>query len=283
MSDLLTKISIVIPSYNQGSYLEDAIKSIIQQQYHNVEIIVMDGGSNDNSVEVIKRYEPYITYWQSQKDKGQSNAINEGLKRATGDFVTWLNSDDVLLEGTLHAVNMAIRRNPQINWFLGNVLWMNKYGRIIKVGKVEKENWFWNKHFLLSNGGPSAFMRKSTLQQLGWLREDFHYMMDTELWFQFLKEGHHFIRINQYCWGLRLHEAAKMSGHNFKDSVLADKSHPSWIQKRKENDFLKKNYPIKTLYRRCWQLSKLFSSAFYTRITEKKMLGRHYMKVIDAN
>lgn len=279
MSNHLTKISIVIPSYNQGKYLEESLKSIIQQQYQNVEIIVMDGGSTDNSVEVIKQYKDHITYWQSQKDKGQSNAINEGFKRATGDFVTWLNSDDILIKGALHTVNIAIQNNPHINWFLGNVLWMDKYGKIIKVGKVEKENWIWNKHYLLSNGGPTAFMRKSNLQQLGWLREDFHYMMDTELWYRFIKNKYPFIRINQYCWGLRLHEEAKMSGHNFKDSALANKKHPSWFQKQKEKEIIDRDYPIYYLFLIIWRLSKLFNPYFYSRFCDKKLLEKHYSTI----
>lgn len=270
------KISIIIPSYNQGEYIADTLESIINQEYSNVEIIVMDGGSTDKTVDVIKKYEKYIMYWQSQKDNGQSAAINEGFKRATGDFVTWLNSDDVLLPGTLHAVDRVVQNNPQINWLLGNVLWMDREGFIIKVGKVEKENWNWNRYYLLSNGGPSAFMRKSCLQKMGWLREDFHYMMDTELWYRFIKSGYPFIRLNQYCWGLRLHEAAKMSGHNFKGSNLANKNHPSWKQKRKENSEIRCLYPISSIRLKIWRISKLFSLSFYTRFTDKLFLGKKY-------
>lgn len=279
MHNTQTKISIIIPSYNQGAYIGNSLESIINQQYKNVEIIVMDGGSTDNSIDMIKKYQGYISYWQSQKDKGQSAAINDGFKRATGDFVTWLNSDDVLLPGILQTIDKMIQSNPQINWFLGNVLWMNKEGEIIKVGKVEKENWKWNKHYLFSNGGPSAFMRKSYLSQMGWLREDFHYMMDTELWYRFIKNGNPFIRINQYCWGLRLHEAAKMSGHNFSDSPLANTNHPSWIQKRKESDILKDEYPINMLYMKLWRLFKLFSLSFYTRFSDKRLLGKEFSSI----
>lgn len=270
------KMSIIIPSFNQGRYLKDTIQSIIDQNYENVEIIVMDGGSTDNSVEVIKSFERYITYWQSQKDAGQSNAINNGIKRATGEFVTWLNSDDVLISGALEAVDKAISANPECNFFLGNGVWMDKIGIIIHVGKVEKDNAFWNKRHMFSNGGPSAFMRKSTLESIGMLREDFHYMMDTELWHRFIATGNPFKRIRQYLWGLRLHEEAKMSGHNFAGSKLADKSHPSWIQKRKEATFIQNEYPTnKTLF---WvnRGLKLCSSEFYTRFTDKRLIGKHY-------
>ena len=126
----MLKISIVVPSFNQGNYLEETFRSIIGQGYPCVEIIVMDGGSTDNSVDVIKKYEKYITYWQSQKDNGQSDAINSGFRKATGDYVTWLNSDDVLLPGALLNIAKTIEKHPDVNWFLGNVLWMNKIGKI---------------------------------------------------------------------------------------------------------------------------------------------------------
>lgn len=273
---VMLKISIVVPSFNQGNYLEETFRSIIGQGYPCVEIIVMDGGSTDNSVDVIKKYEKYITYWQSQKDNGQSDAINSGFRKATGDYVTWLNSDDVLLPGALLNIAKTIEKHPDVNWFLGNVLWMNKIGNIIRVGKVEKECWFWNKRFLFSNGGPTAIMKRDYLLEIGALREDFHYMMDTELWYRYVSLGNKFVRINSYCWGLRLHEQAKMSGHNFSDSPLANKNHPSWIQKHKENDFLKVNYPINQWLEKIWRVSKIFTRAFYSRYFDKKLLGTNY-------
>lgn len=270
------RLSIIIPSYNQGRFLADTLRSIIDQNYDDVEIIVMDGGSTDNSVEVIRSFEKHIAYWQSEKDAGQSNAINNGFKKATGEFVTWLNSDDVLLPGALDAVDRIIRDYPDYNFFLGNVVWMNKSGQIIKVGKVEKDSRFWNKRHLFSNGGPSAFMRKSTLESIGMLREDFHYMMDTELWHRFIATGNYFKRIGSYIWGLRLHEDAKMSGHNFADSKLADKSHPSWIQKRKESSFLDETYPVKRSQVRIWRFLKIFRRDFYSRYSDKEFLGKSY-------
>ena len=98
------KISIVIPSYNQGQFLEETILSVINQQYPELELFVIDGGSNDNSVEVIKKYESHITWWLSEKDRGQSDAINKGFSRATGEIITWLCSDDLYTPGTLKKV-----------------------------------------------------------------------------------------------------------------------------------------------------------------------------------
>lgn len=274
-----TKISIIIPSYNQGQFLAETLQSVVDQNYDNVEIIVMDGGSTDNSVEVIKAYQDNITYWQSKKDKGQSNAINNGFKIATGEFVTWLNSDDVLLDGALNAVDSMVRSYPSCNFFLGSLLWMNKHGEIIRVGKSEPADSFCQKRFLFSNGGPSAFMRRSTLEQLGWLREDFHYMMDTELWHRFIASGNLFRRIPKYIWALRLHEDAKMSGHNFEGSALADKNHPSWIQKNKEADFIAREYPVSNTAAKLWRISKLLRPFYYTRFLHRSYLNKNFKLV----
>ena len=275
----MLRISIVIPSFNQGRFLEEALQSVIRQNYPNWELIVIDGGSKDNSVDIIKKFAPHIAYWHSQKDKGQSDAINQGFRRATGEIVTWLNSDDVLLPGTLEMVACYAEKYPEVQWFLGNVLWMDKEGSIIRIGKVERESRFWNSRHLFSNGGPSAFMRRTRLLEIGSLREDFHYMMDTDLWHRYISQGDLFVRIPRYCWGLRLHEQAKMSGHNFKVSPLADQTHPSWKQKKVESEYLKETYPVDLSKRRIWSIWRLFGPVVWSRITDFRLSHNHYLVI----
>ncbi len=118
MSASLAKISLITPSYNQAIYLEQTIQSVISQHYPNLEHIVIDGGSTDGSVEIIKKYEKHLTYWVSEPDKGQSNAINKGLQKATGSIINWLNSDDYLETGALHFVADAFR-DPSVNVVCG--------------------------------------------------------------------------------------------------------------------------------------------------------------------
>src|SRR5690606_28750520 len=108
----LPKISIITPSYNQSNFLEETILSVINQNYPNLEFFVIDGGSTDHSVEIIKQYENKIDFWVSEKDNGQSHAINKGFKRATGTIITWLNSDDVLTPGILHKIAEKFSQLP---------------------------------------------------------------------------------------------------------------------------------------------------------------------------
>lgn len=106
------RITVVTPSYNQGSYVEETIRSVLLQGYPNLEYLVIDGGSTDESAAIIERYGPWLSYWVSEQDRGQSDAINKGFARATGEVMNWLNSDDLLLPGALHAIGAAARANP---------------------------------------------------------------------------------------------------------------------------------------------------------------------------
>jgi len=114
------KISIVTPSYNQGKYIEETILSVLNQDYPNLEYIIIDGGSNDNSVEIIKKYENKLKYWISEKDSGQTNAINKGFEHATGEIFAYLNSDDVYLPNTLHLVAKLFTNFKEVRWITGH-------------------------------------------------------------------------------------------------------------------------------------------------------------------
>src|SRR5258707_6129118 len=116
---LFPRISVVTPSFNQGAYLERTICSVLDQKYPNLEYLVIDGGSTDESVEIIKRYERHLTYWVSEPDTGQSNAINKGFARTTGTILAWLNSDDRYLPETLGAVAAAAAAHPDADVFVG--------------------------------------------------------------------------------------------------------------------------------------------------------------------
>ena len=180
------KISVVIPSYKQGQFLEETIVSVIDQQYPNLELFVVDGASNDNSVDIIKKYEHYITWWVSEKDKGQSEAINKGFARATGDIVTWLGSDDLYTPGTLQKVaEYFSKQDDNVGLIYGGIT-------TFKDGVELKSNWGYKdkspERYLagMAFSQPAAFYRKKYLDKIGGrVNEDLHYGMDFDLFCRF--------------------------------------------------------------------------------------------------
>jgi glycosyltransferase involved in cell wall biosynthesis len=177
---MLPKISVITPSFNQGQYIEDTISSVLAQDYPNLEYIVIDGGSKDQSVEIIRKYESRLTYWISEKDTGQSEAINKGLVRATGEIVTWLNSDDVYLPGTLHKIAMHFTENPASGLLHGKTILFGENIKEEVKGAPEGEL---SSLYLayIPFPQPSSFFRKHVLTEQGYLDESLHYGMDFDL------------------------------------------------------------------------------------------------------
>jgi glycosyltransferase involved in cell wall biosynthesis len=174
VSEGLPRISIATPSFNQGRFLERAINSVLEQDYPNTEFVVMDGGSTDESLEVIQRYASRIDRWRSGPDGGQSAAINTAWKDATGDVLAWLNSDDAYLPGTLKVVGAWFRDHPS------QCVLVDERGReIARVGRP-----YSRRRMLLSHQPipqPSAFLRRELLDRIGLLDERLDYVMDYEL------------------------------------------------------------------------------------------------------
>ena len=125
----LPKISVVTPSYNQARFLEACIESVLGQNYPNLEYIVMDGGSTDGSIEIIKKYEKHITYWKSERDAGQFDAINQGLNKSTGEIMTWINSDDLLHPWAFELVSWVFLTRPEVLWLTGRPNGVNASGQ----------------------------------------------------------------------------------------------------------------------------------------------------------
>lgn len=238
------KLSIVTPSYNQAQFLERTILSVINQDYPNLEYLIIDGGSNDGSVDIIKKYEKYLTYWISEKDNGQSDAINKGFKIATGDFVTWLNSDDVIMPGALNEVGRKFNEHKHCNWIVGNVIWISSDDKVIQCRKGE--TWFkiLAELGVINAFGPSSFIERNLLFEVGLLNENLHYMMDTELWWRIYSAGHKYVRLKKYTFGLRLHKDAKMSGHLFNDVISTDINDKISTRQKYESELIRKKFSL---------------------------------------
>jgi len=179
------KISIVTPSLNQGRFLEQCLQSVLMQDYPNLELILIDGGSTDQTNEIIQKYQQHLTYWVSEPDKGQSDAINKGFRIASGDLVAWLNADDYYLDNCLMTVALAYQQHPEASFIFGDGMRVDEQG--------QQKSTFWQGqqpvfdrtalvyglNYILQ---PACFINLSHLKEINFLNPDLHYGMDTDLW-----------------------------------------------------------------------------------------------------
>lgn len=204
------KFSIITPSYNQGDFLEKTILSVINQECYNLEYIIIDGGSTDNSVKIIKKYEKDISYWVSENDKGQSDAVNKGLKKATGDIIGWINSDDIYYTGALESVAKIFLSDPEIDIVFSDYNFIDENDNVIRLRKEIPYNfniYFWSKDCYHANC--AGFFRKKCFDNFGRLREDLQYGMDYELYLRFGRNDCKFYHTNEIYGGYRFHDMSK--------------------------------------------------------------------------
>ena len=174
-------VSIITPSYNQARFVEKTIRSVLNQDYPNIEYLVVDGGSTDGSVEIIRKYADKIDWWVSEKDRGQADGINKGLRRASGEIVAWLNSDDFYLPGAVTEAVQALQENPQSGLVYGNLQVVNENGETTNILKYAD----WQLQGLMEFkiiGQPAVFMRRAVMAKAGYLDETYHYLLDHHLW-----------------------------------------------------------------------------------------------------
>ena len=204
----LPKITVVTPSYNQGQFLEETIRSVLLQGYPNLEYIVIDGGSSDESPAIIQKYADSLTYWVSEPDAGQASAINKGLMRGTGAVMGWLNSDDILQPGALQMIGAAFAKNPRVKV-------VTSFRKLIDAESRTIVNW--------TRGIPSAYQlrhrnivaqettywRREVWEELGPLDESYRFALDYEYWQRMLAAGYTFKLLPGFLGGFRHHEASK--------------------------------------------------------------------------
>ncbi len=208
MQSTLPKISVITPSFNQGQFIEETILSVIGQNYPNLEYIIMDGGSSDNTVDVIKKYENQITFWKSSKDKGQADAINSGFQKATGDIICWLNSDDYFMPGTLHYIASKVDIS-KAEIFAGNCFHFKENASLAYGSNVE----YASRNFDIRDYDfyiqPSTFWTKKAWDLNGPLNEEYHFCFDWEWFIRAKEKGIDSVFTTKYLSAYRLHENHK--------------------------------------------------------------------------
>jgi len=215
MSGNLPLVSIVTPSYNQGRFIEDTILSVKNQDYPNIEHIVVDGGSNDDTLEILRKYEDeYNLKWISEPDEGQSDAVNKGFRMAEGEIIGWLNSDDVYFtRDVISYVVGEFERNLGADVVYGDGVIIGESGLILRVTKMSQ--WVWNYKLLLLGyppAQPSLFFRNEVITN-NKIEDDLDYAMDFEFWLRLIQNGYNFHYVNKILSGDRFH-GIKKSVHN---------------------------------------------------------------------
>jgi hypothetical protein len=174
-------VSIITPSYNQANFLEGTIRSVLAQEGVRIEYLIVDGGSTDGSLEIIRRYSPQLDWWVSEPDHGQAEAINKGLQRASGQYVAWLNSDDLYLPGAVEAAAAILDTNPDLGMVFSDAITIDSQGR--PLNRLSFGDWGLDELMgfrIICQ--PAVFMRRSLIEKIGYLDPSYHYLLDHQLW-----------------------------------------------------------------------------------------------------
>lgn len=226
------KVTVVTPSFNQAPFLERTIRSVLDQGYPNLEYIIIDGASTDGSQQIIERYAARLSYWVSERDRGQAHAINKGLVRATGDWVAWQNSDDIYYPGAFDSLARAAAHNSDVDLITGNVLLIDAEDRVLRDMRYVKPTY----RALLAEGmvltNQAAFWRRTAHDRLGWIDESLYCAFDYD-WFLRLMEHGRAAHVDRFWGGYRLHGETKTSrfGERCREEhrrLLAGRELPRW-------------------------------------------------------
>jgi len=289
MTRELPKISVITPSFNQGRFIEQTILSVISQGYPDLEFIILDGGSTDETATVIKKYESHITYWHSRKDNGQAAAINEGFEMATGDILCWLNSDDMYLPGILHKIADSFHDIHSAEIVFGNCIHFNELSKKTRGSDVLRSH----ENFRLSLCDyiiqPSSFFTRSAWQKTGKLNESLHFSFDWEWFIRLEKAGVHFIPVPDYISLYRIHEAHKSgtgSGKRVEElKQIADtynerrlaKAFSRWMDMYAKHDFLSRTIDAGQRFDLPF-VNAVFRHLFFSDLKKKE-----YLNIIAMN
>jgi GT2 family glycosyltransferase len=203
----MTLVSIVTPSFNQASYLEQTMRSVLDQEHADIEYLVIDGGSTDGSLDIIKKYSPRLAYWVSEKDSGQADAINKGMARTRGEILAWLNSDDYYLPGAVTAAVRTFEQNPDVVLVYADMLAVDEHGQTFNTLRYRQLTLEDLLSFQII-GQPAVFMRRSAFEKAGGLDLSYNFMLDHHLWIRIASQGR-ILHVPQTWAAARYHPAAK--------------------------------------------------------------------------
>lgn len=294
----MQKISIITPSFNQGQFLEQTIDSVLSQNYPNLDYIIIDGASTDNSVEIIKKYEKHLHFWTSEKDNGQSDAINKGLKYASGDIINWLNSDDYYEQDSLKKVAHYFEDEKTLVVAGKSNIWKNN-----KICKQSTGTDIYNsveKTIGIARiDQPETFFSKKAIDKMGFLNANLHYVMDREWWTRYLLIfGLDSIKkTNDILVNFRIHDDSKTN--NFQDAFMQENLNVYFtiakIYELEEARFFEDNFSVKMisdfikikntdktrLQKSIHYFWFLQASIFYAQNDYSK--AKQFLKLINAN
>jgi glycosyltransferase involved in cell wall biosynthesis len=232
----LPKISIVTPSYNQSPYLEKTIQSVINQNYPNLEYIIMDGGSTDGSVDIIKKYEKFITHWESRPDKGHTDAIYRGFEKSTGDIIAWINSDDYYLDGAFTLIEEFFVQHPEIQWVIGDGIFVDKNNKKLLDCYCPPVDHDRLLHFGMTFIQTTMFIKREFFFECGGFDRELKFSYDYDLVLR-LSKRYPPGKIKSMLAAFRLHKKSKTETlseiNKLEDQQLKKKfgiSYPKYIQ-----------------------------------------------------
>jgi len=220
------KISIVTPSYNQVQFLEETILSVLNQNYPNLEYIIIDGGSTDGSVEIIKKYEKHLAYWVSEPDRGQSHAINKGFAMSSGSILAWLNSDDIYVGKALFEVGGIFSKSESL-WVAGNCYVIHTDGTA-NLGRGKPKGGYLSLFVNCQYSQPAVFWKREIWEKVGKIDENLHFSFDYDLWLRFSNYQKFPYWTDVYLASFRIHDQSKTSSQkekfDYEDSIVIKKN-----------------------------------------------------------